>query len=38
MTTKDIGEKYFDFCDMVYENWKLASESYYAAYVKPYVK
>jgi len=38
MVTKDISEQYFDFCDSVYENWKLASQSYYISYIKPYVK
>jgi len=38
MVNTDIASKYFDFCDSVYENWKLASQSYYISYIKPYVK
>ena len=38
MTTTDIVSIYFDFCDIVYENWKLGNQTYYTTYVKPYMK
>ena len=37
MATTDLVSKYYDFCDIVYENWKLASQTYYTNYVKPYI-
>jgi len=33
----DIPQKYFDFCDIVYENWKLSSQTYYNTYIKPFI-
>lgn len=34
----DVINKYFDICDEVYDNWKLANQTYYTTYVKPFLK
>jgi len=34
----DITEQYFDICDTVYDNWKLASQTYYSTYIKPFIR